>query len=258
MAQREQRECMAGIESGAVALKGKRVLITGGSTGVGRATASLLAAEGCRVFICGRDPNHLQDAIAAVTAEGGDIGGIAIDVGDEEGIESLFNAVDAWMGGLDILVLNAGVGAHGELTSMTHKECRHVVAVNLVSYICCALEAFKRMKGQGGQVIMTGSMSAEVFEGEASVYVSTKAGIRGFAYSLRKEANPLGIRVSLIEPGTIGSDMVDESPEEQRRMQEELRMLNAEDVARSILFVLSQPERCDIIKIQVRPRLQII
>ena len=239
-------------------LDGKRVLVTGGTTGVGRATAALLARQGCRVFICGSDPRHLEDAIKEIEASGGEVGGTASDLGTTEGIHGLFAAADKWLGGLDIAILNAGLGSHGLLIDMEHEECRKVIHVNLVSYVSCALEGIKRMKGKGGQIVMTGSMSAELAEENAAVYVATKAGVRGFAYSLRKEANPMGIRVSLVEPGSIGTDMVDESPEQQKKAQEDLKMLKAEDIAESILFILSQPERCDVITMQVRPRLQII
>ena len=243
-----------GLES----LDGKRVLVTGGSTGVGRATALMFAAHGCRVFICGRDAQHLADAIEAGQLQGSEIGGITIDLRKPDSIEALFSGADEWLGHIDIAVLNAGLGAHGELTSMTHENCREVIHVNLLSYIGCSLELIKRMTGRGGQIIMTGSMSAEIAEGDAALYVATKAGVRGFARSLRKEANPLGIRVSLIEPGSIGSDMVDETCEQQREMQESLRMLQADDVARAIFLVASQPARCDVIELQVRPHLQII
>ena len=243
-----------GLES----LEGKRVLITGGTTGVGRATALMLAAQGCRVFICGRDRQHVADAIDAGRQQGAEIGGLSVDLGKAEGIDSLFQGADGWLGHLDIAILNAGLGAHGVLTSMSHDECREVVSVNLLSYIACSLEALKRMDGRGGQIIMTGSMSAAVAEEEASVYVATKFGVRGFARSLRKEANPLGIRVSLIEPGAIGTDMVDETCEQQRAMQESHKMLRAEDVARAIVLVASQPARCDVIELQVRPHLQLI
>jgi NAD(P)-dependent dehydrogenase (short-subunit alcohol dehydrogenase family) len=243
-----------GLES----LAGKRVLITGGSTGVGRATALMFGAAGCRVFICGSDGQHLADAIAAGREQGSEIGGIALDLRKPDSIGELFNGADEWLGEIDIAVLNAGRGAHGPLTSMSHLECHELIHVNLLSYIACSLELLKRMQGRGGQIIMTGSMSAAVAEEEAAVYVATKSGIRGFARSLRKEANPLGIRIGLIEPGTIGSDMVDETLEQQRAMQESLRMLQAEDVARAIFVVASQPVRCDVIELQVRPHLQII
>lgn len=241
-----------------VDLRGQRAMIAGGTTGVGRATAALLASKGCRVFICGRDAGALRKAIETVSGAGGEISGVTADLAEVEGVLAFFRAADDWLGGLDIAVLNAGVGSNGELTKVSHEECRQVVNVNLLSVIHCAREALLRMSGKGGQIVMTGSMSAEVFDAPAALYTATKAGIRGFAGSLRKEANPLGVRVSLLEPGSIGTDMVDESLEEQRRMQDEMRMLRAEDVARSILFVLTQPPRCDIITLQVRPHLQII
>lgn len=240
-------------------LAGKRAVIAGGTTGVGRATAKLLAARGCRVFICGRNSTHLEDAIREIRAEGGEISGTAVDLGTIAGLERFFTEADAFLGGLDIAILNAGIASKGELTTMTHEECREVIAVNLLSYISGSLEAMKRMSGNGGgHIVMTGSMSAHVFDTRASVYVAAKAGIRGFAASLRKEANPLGIKVSLIEPGTVASDMVCESPERQQEMVREMRMLQASDVAQAIVFMLSQPDWCDIIKLQLRPHLQLI
>jgi NADP-dependent 3-hydroxy acid dehydrogenase YdfG len=200
----------------------------------------------------------LEKAISGIRNDGGEISGVSADLAEVAGVLKLFAAADEWLGGLDIAVLNAGLGSHGQLVTISHEECRQVVNVNLLSMIHCSMEALKRMSGKGGQIVMTGSMSAEVFDRNAAVYTATKAGVRGFAGSLRKEANPLGVRVSLLEPGTIGTDMVDESLEEQRRMQEEMMMLRAEDIARSILFVLTQPERCDVITLQVRPRLQLI
>lgn len=237
-------------------MDGKRVLITGGTTGVGLATAKLLADAGCRVFVCGRDKNDLRDAITC--SEAGRIGGIDTDVSTTEGIGRLFAGADEWLGGLDIAILNAGVSSHGPLVSMSHDECRDVVSVNLISYIECSLEAIKRMSGNGGHIVMTGSMSAHVFDENAAVYTATKAGVRGFANSLRKETNPLGIRVSLIEPGTISSAMVDETVEQQEEMISELRMMPAEDVARAIHYMLIQPPTCDIISLQLRPHLQLI
>ncbi len=239
-------------------LEGSNAIIMGGTTGVGRATARLLARQGCRVFICGRDRTHLADALREVREDGGVAEGMSIDVGEPEGVPRFFEGAEAFLGAPDFVILTAGVGSKGELADMTHEECREVVAINLVSYLTGSLEAIRRMRGRGGHLVMTGSLSAEVFDTRASVYVATKSGLRGFAASLRKEANPLGIKVSLLEPGTISSDMVDESDEEQARMIAEMRMLRAEDVAEAILFIITRAPGCDIITMQLRPHLQLI
>ena len=239
-------------------MEGQRVLVGGGTTGAGRAIARLLAAQGCRLFICGRDAGDLQEALQSIRAEGGEIHGTNVDLASSGEIERLFSEVDARLGGLDIAILCAGVASHGKLKEMSHEECRQVVKVNLLSVIGCSLEAMRRMEGKRGQIVMIGSLSAEVFDREAAVYTATKCGVRGFASSLRKEANPAGVRVALIEPGAIATDMVDESLEEQRRMQEELKMLRPEDIACSVLHVLKQPLLCDVIQLQLRPHLQLI
>ena len=237
-------------------LEGKRTVVVGGTTGVGRATATLLARVGCRVFVCGRNPDHLRDVIAS-TGDGR-LDGLEADIGTTEGIERFFDGADRWLGGLDIAVLNAGIGAHGPLSDMSHEDYRRVIDVNLASYVGCAMESIRRMKDCGGHIVMTGSMSAHVFDENAAVYTATKAGIRGFAFSLRKEVNPLRIRVSLIEPGTIGSEMVDETPEQKEQMIAGLRMMRSEDVARAIHYALIQPPVCDVISMQLKPHLQII
>ena len=101
-------------------------------------------------------------------------------------------------------------------------------------------------------------MSADVREKGSSVYVATKAGIQGFSETLRKEVNPLGVKVTLIEPGAVGTDMQPSTPDEQREKTKELEMLKAEDIAQCVLYVLTQPKRCDVVEVKIRPHLQLI
>lgn len=241
-----------------VSLVGKKVLIAGGTTGVGRAAARLLAEQGCRVFICGRDPERLSATVSEIQGKGGDVSGFAVDLNCTEGILALFKESDKWLKGLDIAILNAGIGSKGELIDMSHEECREVISVNLLSVISCSLESMKRLTKHGGHLIMTGSMSADVFDSRASVYVAAKCGIRGFARCLRKEANPRGVKVSVVEPGSISTDMVDETQEEQEIMIKEGRMLRSEDVAEAMLYLIRQPSWCDVIELKLRPHLQLI
>lgn len=101
-------------------------------------------------------------------------------------------------------------------------------------------------------------MSADVREENSSVYVATKSAIQGFSEALRKEVNPLGIKVSLIEPGAVDTDMQEDDPAEKKEQVKRFEMLKEEDVAWSILFCLAQPKRTDIVKLQIRPHLQLI
>lgn len=110
----------------------------------------------------------------------------------------------------------------------------------------------------GGHVVLVGSMSAGLREEDEGTYVATKAAIQAFAESLRKTVNEQGIKVTLIEPGKIATDMVDKSQEEKEEAIADLEMLHPEDVAGSILYTLFQPERCDVVSVQIRPHRQVI
>jgi NADP-dependent 3-hydroxy acid dehydrogenase YdfG len=100
-------------------------------------------------------------------------------------------------------------------------------------------------------------MSADLRSGGSSIYAATKSGIQAFAEALRKEVNPRESKVSLIEPGKTGSDMVEESPSEQRNLIHKHDMLRAEDIAVAVHYVLTQPARRDIVSLQIRPHLQL-
>ena len=134
-----------------------------------------------------------------------------------------------------------------------------MIKTNLLGYIACTREALDRMKPhKAGHIVNIGSMSADVREQGSSIYVATKSGIQGFSESLRKEVNEAGIKVTLIEPGAVGTDMQPVSVPDQRQKEENLEMLKAEDIAAAVLFTLTQPKRCDVVDLKIRPHLQII
>ncbi|MBB3692162.1 SDR family oxidoreductase [Sphingomonas sp. BK580] len=110
--------------------------------------------------------------------------------------------------------------------------------------------------GRGGQVVIVGSISAAIHAPGESVYSATKAGLSAFAETLRKEVEERGLRVSLIEPGTVGTDMQESTAEEQRAKVARHEMLLAEDIAETIGFVLSRPPRVDVVTLRVEPRVQ--
>ena len=237
---------------------GKAVVITGGTTGIGRATAMLLASLGARVLILGRDEQALRTALDEIGKAGGEVHGLTADVSNEQGIQSIFQAADSQLGGVDILVANAGLAAESAV-DMEYSQQKYIVETNLLGYMGCAHEAVQRMKKRGGgQIIFVGSMSADIHEKGSSVYVATKSGVQGFAAALRKEVSPDGIKVSLIEPGSVGTDMGDHPIDVQQKNESEGTMLMAEDIARCVLYCATQPKRVDVIKVMIRPSQQII
>jgi NADP-dependent 3-hydroxy acid dehydrogenase YdfG len=237
----------------------KSILITGGTTGIGRATAILLASQGARVMIFGRHDKELQDALNDLRESGGEVSGLTADTSNPNDIKRIFQEVDRQMGQLDVLINNAALG-YGSIMEGTYEDWQNIVNTNLLGYMAMTHEAAERMKPRGmGHLINVGSMSADVREKDSSVYVATKAGIQGFSEALRKEVNPMGIKVTLIEPGAVGTDMQSQySPAEQRQKEEKMEMLKAEDIAACILYALTQPKRCDLVMVQIRPHLQSI
>lgn len=238
---------------------GKAIIVTGGTTGLGRTTALLLASQGAKVLIFGREEGALQDALKDIQPAG-EVYGMTADVSKHEEILRVFKEADEKLGGVDILINNAAL-AGSSITETGYEEYEYIVRTNLLGYMGCAEEAAKRMKAKGsGHIVDIGSLSAKS-EGEGSdIYVATKSGTRGFTESLAKTLNKEGIRVSLIEPGLVGSDMTAENtpPEEQPAKIAAMEMLKAEEIAECVLYVLTQPKRCDVSFVQIRPTKQSI
>lgn len=240
-------------------VQGKSILITGGTTGIGRAIAILLASQGADVITFGTNDQHLKDALTDIqkTAQG-KVHGFIADVGTEDGIQKIFSEVNIRLGGLDVLINNAAL-PFGSVTDGNYKDWKRLVDTNLLGYLACAGEALKIMQEKGeGHIVNIGSMSADVREEKSSVYVATKAGIQGFSESLRKQVNSKGIKISLIEPGAVDTDMQAESTEKKKENVDKLEMLTADDIAMAVLYCLSQPKRCDVVDIKIRPHLQLI
>lgn len=236
-------------------LKGRKAIVTGGTTGIGRAIAVLLASEGAKVFTCGRTPQHLDDALARIR-EVGEGDGVAIDLAKPENVERFFRDAEGYLGGIDIAVINAAVPAEG-LTETEERDTRYQIEVDFTSYLITTQKAVERMKA-GSDVVIIGSMSAVSRAPGSSVYVAAKAGVQGFAESLRKELAEQDIKVGLIEPGFTGADFQypDFPPEKQRELIHEHKMLRAEDIAVAAHYMLTQPRRSAVSLVRVETRLK--
>lgn len=234
-------------------LKGRKAVITGGTTGIGRAIAVLLASEGVEVFICGRDERHLADALKRI-GEVGKGDGISVDLAERAGLERFFAEAEKKLGSYDIAVINAAVPVEA-LTNTGEDEAWYAVATDFTAYVMSAYKAAAHMKDKGN-LILIGSMSAHSLEGSSSIYAGMKKGIQGFAEALHKELGKKGIKVGLVEPGLTGADFQypDIPADKQREMINQDKMLRAEDIAVAVHFMLTQPRRAVVMQLAMTER----
>jgi NAD(P)-dependent dehydrogenase (short-subunit alcohol dehydrogenase family) len=245
---------LSDAHSKAPSLKGRKALISGGTTGIGRAIASLLASEGAKVFVCGREEGPLGDALERIR-EVGEGEGINVDLSKQEGIERFVGEGEKYLGGIDIAVINAALAVN-TLEETDTNYIRYTLDTNLTAFVETAKLATDRMQA-GSDVVFIGSMSSVTQEAGSSVYVAAKTGVEGFATALRKELAKKDIKVGIIQPGLTGTDMQypDTPNDEQREMIRQEKMLRAEDIAVATHYMLTQPRRSLVSMIHVEPRI---
>ncbi|PST83768.1 oxidoreductase [Pedobacter yulinensis] len=239
-------------------VKDKRILISGGTTGIGRATALMLHDLGARVMVIGRNQPQIDETLEEMdrSSSGAQCFGVQADLAEEAGVQQALQAIDDQLGGLDILINNAALG-YGSVMEGSYQDWQYIVNTNLLAYLAMSNGAISKMTS-GGHIVNIGSLSADVREKDSSVYVATKAGIQGFSEALRKEVNEKGIKVSLIEPGAVDTDMQEQPGDEKKEQIKNEEMLEAKDIAMAVVFCLCQPHRSEVIGLQIRPHLQII
>jgi 3-oxoacyl-[acyl-carrier protein] reductase len=236
-------------------LEGRKAVITGGTTGIGRAIGVLLASEGVEIFTCGRDERHLADGLTRINDVGkGD--GISVDLAERSGLDRFFAEAESRLGNYDIAIINAAVPVGG-LVETGEEAAWYAIATDYTAYVMSAWKAARHMKDKG-DLILIGSMSAHSLGGSSSIYAGMKKGIQGFAEALHKELGPKGIKVGLVEPGFTGADFQYPQfpPEKQRQLINEEKMLRAEDVAAAVHFMLTQPRRAVVSQLAVTQRVR--
>jgi NAD(P)-dependent dehydrogenase (short-subunit alcohol dehydrogenase family) len=234
-------------------LEGRKAVITGGTTGIGRAIGVLLASEGVEIFTCGRDERHLADGLARIN-EVGTGAGISVDLAEKDGLNRFFSEAEGRLGRYDIAIINAAIPADG-LTEMNEDDVRYALATDFTAYVMSAHKAAAHM-GDEGDIVLVGSVSAHTLGPHSTVYAAMKKGVAGFAEALRKELGPKGIKVSLVEPGFTGADFHYPSvpAEEQRELINADRMLRAEDIAVAVHYLLTQPRRAVVQQLTIVER----
>jgi len=191
-------------------LNGKVAVVTGGGSGIGRATAMLLARHGARVHVADLRADAAEEVAGAIEAAGGSAAAHALDVSDPDAVEALAEAVFAAEGHVDILHNNAGIGHGGNVEATTIDDWQRVIGVNLLG-VAYGVQAFvPRMLQQGrpASVVNTASMAGLVPMAKMAPYCASKFGVVGLSEALNAELSKRGIHVSAICPGIIDTQIV--------------------------------------------------
>ena len=226
-----------------MSVAGKTAIVTGAATGIGAATARLLAAHGARVLAAGLQPEELRETVAAIGAEGGEALAIDADVSDPAQIEAVAARAQEAFGGTDILVNNAAIYPLGAWHEADAAQWDAVFATNVRGYFLLAKAVRPQMLARGGGAIVNVA-SVTFYWGEAGLlsYVASKGAVIGFTRSLAREAGPEGIRVNAVAPGAFPTAATEIHSDQEAlwdgvlAAQSLKRRGEVEDVARAIAF----------------------
>jgi NADP-dependent 3-hydroxy acid dehydrogenase YdfG len=237
-------------------LTGKVAVITGASSGIGAATARLLAEQGVQLVLAARRKKRMDDLVEEL---GNTAIAIACDVADRDDVMALFDTVRERFGGLDLLFNNAGMGVNGPFADSKPEDWKTQIDANLYGVLNCTHAAIPLLRGRAGAMISSvSSVGGRYGIAGWSVYNAAKFAVVGFHDALRKELGPDGIRVSVIEPGAVWTEWGHNVPEEaMRERRETVDALHAEDVAQALVYAFAQHPRVLVEEILVRPVKQI-
>jgi NADP-dependent 3-hydroxy acid dehydrogenase YdfG len=243
-------------------LSGKAVAITGASSGIGEATAVTLARAGASVALGARRKDRIDALAARIEDEGGTAVALEVDVSDESAARGFVEAAHERFGRLDTLINNAGVMLLGPVEQADSEDWRTMINVNVLGLMYCTAAALPFMLEQGGgDIVNISSVAGRFARAGNAVYAATKFGVGAFSEGLRNEVTERGVRVTLIEPGFVDTELqghnTGEVLETLEAMREHLRdPLRAQDIAHGILYTVSQPPHVSVNEVLIRPTRQ--
>lgn len=232
-------------------LRGKRALVTGASKGIGLAVAQALVLEGAAVAICARKDNELQRAVDFLGKQspGAKVSGCLADVSKSDSVAELFAFVDRELGGLDILINNAGLGIFRPAAELSVEEWDTMIGVNLSGAFYCSHAALGRFaKVGGGFIINISSLAGKNPFAGGSGYNASKFGMNGFSEAMMLDHRNQNVKVSYIMPGSVDTEFSGKGGEEKSDWK-----IAPEDIAELVLHILKMPARTLISRVEVRP-----
>jgi NADP-dependent 3-hydroxy acid dehydrogenase YdfG len=240
-------------------LAGKVALVTGASSGIGEATAIALAGAGAAVAIGARRRDRL-DALAGKLRDGGArVLQLDLDVTDEEACTAAVARTRDELGGLDVLVNNAGVMLLGTIVGADTEDWRRMIQTNVMGVMYMTAAAIGGMVEQGaGDIVNMSSVAGRQARRGAGVYNASKWAVNAFSESLRQEVTGRGVRVGLVEPGAVATELTDHITQPDAKaasvqMYTSMRALQPEDIARAVLYLVTQPPHVAVNEMLIRP-----
>jgi NADP-dependent 3-hydroxy acid dehydrogenase YdfG len=239
-------------------LSDKVVAITGASSGIGEATALACAQAGAAVALAARRTDRIDALAERINGEGGRAVAIATDVADEAQARAFVEGARDQLGRLDVLVNNAGVMLLGPIDGAPLDEWRRMIDVNVLGLLYCTHAAVPIMREQGGgHIVNVSSVAGRRARAGSGVYNLTKFGVGAFSEALRQESVASHIRVTLIEPGAVATELAGHNREEVREQMSKrfagVTPLEPVDIANAILYAVGAPENVAVNEILVRP-----
>lgn len=239
-------------------LSGQVAAVTGASSGIGEATALACAAAGAAVALAARRADRIEALAARIVEQGGRAIAVPTDVGEESEAREFVARAHSELGRLDVLVNNAGVMLLGPIENAPTEEWRRMIDANVFGVLYCTHAALPLMREQGsGHIVNISSVAGRVARQGSGVYNLTKFGVGAFSESLRQEGVAIGVRVTLIEPGAVATELPGHNrPEVLEQMAKRfagVTPLAADDIAGAVLYAIGQPPNVSINEVLVRP-----
>jgi clavulanate-9-aldehyde reducatase len=244
-------------------IEDKVVAITGASSGIGEATALACVKAGAKVALGARRRDRIDELAQRIRSDGGEAVAIETDVTDEASARAFVEGAREQLGGLHGLVNNAGVMLLGPVEGADTDQWRTMVQVNCLGLLYCTHAALPIMREEGaGHIVNVSSVAGRVASLGSAVYNLTKWGVVGFSEGLRQEALHANVRITIIEPGFVETELQGHNEgnpivmEAMGKMREQIDPLQASDIADAIAFALTRPQHVAINEVLIRPTKQ--
>lgn len=243
-------------------LNGRVAVVTGASSGIGEATALALSEEGAKVAIVARRADRLDALEKRISQAGGTALSVVADVSTAGNAEKAIKETIAKWGQVDILINNAGIMLLGPVTGADVTDFKRMFDINVMGLMYCTHAALPGMKERkSGHIVNISSVSGRQVSARSAVYSATKFAVGAFSDGLRQEVHKDNIRVTIIEPGAVATELTDHithsaTKDAVKSWVDSMTPLTSEDIAAAIVYAVSQGEHVNVNEILIRPTQQ--